>query len=72
MTPGIPELVHTTVKLLMVVGLTLYSLFAVIVVRQERLMAGVLEESFEPVLRILTMFHLIASIGVVLLAIVLL
>lgn len=53
-------------------GLGLYCIFAAIIVRQEQLMAHVLEEAFEPVLKLLTIIHLIASLGTFFLAIILL
>lgn len=59
-------------KLLTLVGLGVYSVFAGVMVRQEHLMADVLEEAFEPVLRIIVFVHLVASIAVLLLAVVLL
>lgn len=54
------------------VGLGLYSIFAAIIIRQEQLMANVLEESFEPVLRMLTIAHFVAAIGVFGIALILL
>lgn len=60
------------VKLLVLLGMGLYVIFSLIMVRQEQLMAHVLEEAFEPVLRALVLVHMIASIGVFLLAVILL
>lgn len=59
-------------KLLTLVGLGVYSVFAGVMVRQEHLMADVLEEAFEPVLRFIVLVHLVASVAVFLLAVVLL
>lgn len=59
-------------KILTLVGLGVYAVFSAIIVRQEHLMAGVLEEAFEPVLRIIVLAHFIASIAVLLLAVLLL
>lgn len=72
MTPSIMTIVLTTIKVFVLVGLGLYSIFAAIIIRQEQLMANVLEESFEPVLRMFTIAHFIASLGVLVIAIVLL
>ena len=72
MTPPIMTIILTTVKVFTLVGLGLYSIFAVIIVRQEQLMAHVLEESFESVLRMLTIAHFIASIAVFGIALILL
>lgn len=59
-------------KVLIIIGLLVYSVFAAVIYRQEQLMANVLEESFEPVLRILTIVHLIVSLGLLALSFVLL
>jgi hypothetical protein len=59
-----------SVKVLAIIGLMLYCIFAVIVVRQEQLMANVLEEYSESFLKILTLIHLFASLGVLILAII--
>ncbi|KKU96112.1 hypothetical protein A3A64_04760 [Candidatus Gottesmanbacteria bacterium RIFCSPLOWO2_01_FULL_48_11] len=72
MTPTLPTVVFLAVKLLALVGLGVYALFAGIMVRQEQLMGAVLEEAFEPVLRVVTIVHFVVSVGVLLLAIVLL
>ncbi|MBI4062626.1 hypothetical protein HY410_01775 [Candidatus Gottesmanbacteria bacterium] len=72
MTPSVTTAILTTVKILTLVGLGLYGIFAAIIVRQEQLMAAVLEESFEPVLRTLVIVHFAASIGLFLLALFLL
>jgi hypothetical protein len=65
---AIPAFVWLIVKILALVGLGLYVIFAGIIVRQEQLMANVLEENFEPVLRLLTIIHLVAAIAVFFLA----
>lgn len=64
----IPVVVALIVKLLAILGLILYAVFAGVMVRQENLMASVLEEGFEPVIRILTYLHLAAALGLILLA----
>lgn len=60
------------VKWLIVFGLSMYCLFAVVIIRQEQLMTIVLEEAFEPVLRLAAIIHLVASVVVFFAAILLL
>lgn len=72
MTPSVMTIVLTTVKVLTLVGLGLYSVFAVIMIRQEQLMAAVLEEGFEPILRLLTILHFAAAVGLLILALMIL
>lgn len=72
MTADITTIVLTTIKVLTLVGLGLYSIFAAIIVRQEQLMAAVLEEAFEPILRLLTILHFAAAIVLLILAIMIL
>jgi len=72
MTPELTSAILLTLKVFMLIGLGLYSLFAVVVIRQEQLMAAVLEESFEPVLRTLVIVHFAASVGLFLFALFLL
>lgn len=57
-------------KILTLVGLLVYVIFAAIMVRQEQLMAKSLEATYEPILRLLTLLHLAAAIGVFLLAVI--
>ncbi len=59
-------------KIFVLLGLGVYAIFALVMVRQEYLMAHVLEESFEPVLRFLVYLHLAAALGIFLLALVIL
>lgn len=61
-----------TIKLLILLGLVVYAIFAGILVRQEQLMADVLEETFEPILRILVLIHFLAALGIIGLALVIL
>ena len=49
------ELSLLFLKTFTIIGFTVYAIFAAVIVRQEQLMANVLEESFEPVLRTLVM-----------------
>lgn len=73
MTPVIvPSYVLLTLKILGIVGFLVYTIFAAVLVRQEQLMAHVLEEAFEPILRVLVIAHLIASVGLLLFAVILL
>ena len=60
------------VKWLVVFGIAMYCLFAAVIIRQEQLMAIVLEETFEPVLRLATIIHLVASVALFFAAILLL
>ena len=72
MTPPIMTIVLVTIKVLTLVGLGLYSIFAAIIIRQEQLMAAVLEEGFEPILRLLTILHFAAAVSLLILAIIIL
>lgn len=72
MTPEITGFFFIILKALFLFGLGLYIIFAFVIVRQEQLMAHVLEESFEPVLRLVCVLHLFAAIGVFPLALILL
>lgn len=65
---SLPQLVQTGVKIMVLIGLGLYSLFAVIMVRQEQLMDRVIDETFEPVLRVLVFLHLIVALGLLVFA----
>lgn len=68
----IPAAVLLGIKIFFLIGIGVYILFAGVMLRQEGLMAHVLEEGFEPVLRLLTILHLAAAIGVFIFAIILL
>lgn len=59
-------------KVFVLLGFAVYAIFAVVMVRQEYLMAHVLEESFEPFLRLLVFVHLVAAVGLFFLALVIL
>ncbi len=72
MSPDIVPAVLFLVKALVVLALIIYAIFAFVMVRQEHLMATVLEEKFEPVLRILTYIHLIASLATIVIALLIL
>ncbi len=61
-----------TIKILTVVGLSLYAIYGAIIIRQEELMSKVLAETSEPILRLLSIIHFIASLAVIVLALILL
>ncbi len=71
-----PQIVSASIlailKILVIVGILMYGIFAAVLVRQEQLMAHVLEETFEPVLRILVIVHLVAAAGLLVLSFILL
>jgi len=72
MNTDITVIASLILKILILLGLGVYGVFALIIVRQEHLMAHVLEESFEPVLRLLVYIHLAAAVGIFFLALVIL
>ena len=72
MTPDITSFIFLIVKSLVVFGFGLYIIFAFVILRQEQLMSRVLEEAFEPVLRLVSVLHFIAAIAVFFLALILL
>ena len=73
MTPTIiPSYILLTLKIFSIVGLLIYTVFAGVLVRQEQLMAHVLEEQFQPIIRTLVIAHLIATLALLLSAIILL
>lgn len=63
MLPSIVPVLSLGLKALVLIGLGLYGVFAIILVRQEQLMAKVLEEGFEPILRTLVIIHLLVSLA---------
>ena len=68
----VPAYMLLTLKILVIVALLIYSVFAGVLVRQEQLMANVLEEQFQPIIRTLVLVHLIAAVILLLLAFLLL
>lgn len=60
------------IKILTVISLLLYSVFAGIMVRQEQLMSKVLADTSEGFIRLLALIHVIAAVATVVLAIILL
>lgn len=72
MNTDLTTLAAVILKIFTLLGLGLYGVFAIIIIRQEQLMSHVLEEAFEPVLRALVLVHLIGAIALFFLAVVLL
>lgn len=72
MNTDLTTLAAVILKIFTLLGLGLYGVFAIIIIRQEQLMSHVLEEAFEPVLRVLAFVHFIGAIVLFLLAVVLL
>ncbi len=68
----IPPEAWLILKLFTLLGIAVYIVFAGVMVRQESTMAHVLEEGFEPVLRVLTYVHLALIIFLFFLALILL
>jgi hypothetical protein len=58
------------IKLSVLLLLGMYSVVAAIIVRQEQLMARVVEIPFSPLLRVIALVHLIAAIGVFFLSLI--
>jgi hypothetical protein len=69
---SLPVISWLILKIIVLIGIGVYTVFAGVVVRQERLMSHVLEEGFEPVLQALTYVHLAGAAAVFLLALILL
>lgn len=59
-------------KILVVIALFLYAMYAWIIVRQEQLMSKVMAETSEGIIRLLALIHLVSSIGLIILALILL
>jgi uncharacterized membrane protein len=72
MTPAMVGSIWLAVKVILIIAMVIYAIFAAIIVRQEQLMANVLEEASESILRVLSFVHLAASVAIVFLAIILL
>lgn len=72
MSPDVVPTVFLFIKALVVLALCIYAVFAFVMVRQEHLMATVLEEKFEPMLRLLTFIHFALSVGLIFLAVLVL
>ncbi len=61
-----------SLKVFVLVGIAVYAIFAAVIVRQEQLMAHVLEEKFEFVLKVLSILHLGAAVALFLFALIIL
>ncbi len=68
----IASLVLLIIKILILIAILVYTIVAAVIFRQEQLMAHVLEETFEPTLRVFTTIHLMASVALFFLALILL
>lgn len=60
------------IKILALLGFGIYFIYAAVIVRQERLMSAVIDEGFEPVIKGLVLIHLAASLGIIILALLVL
>lgn len=66
MTSGdIGSFLSIILKIMVVFGALLYSLFAFIIVRQEQLMSRVFVDNTEPIVRIVTYIHLVLSVSII-------
>lgn len=68
----LPTFALLGLKILVLVGIGVYAIFALVMVQQARLMSNILEDPFEMVLKAISLIHLVAAIGLFFLAIVLL
>lgn len=66
------EIVWEGIKILVWIGLGLYSLFAGIIVRQVMLMTDTLEVGFETPIRLIAILHLLFALGTFLFALLIL
>ena len=60
------------IKIFTLLGFGIYTVFALVIVRQERLMSAVIEEGFEPVIKSLAIIHFLGSIALFIFALILL
>ena len=60
------------VKLAILIMILLYGVFAAVIVRQEQLMAKVVEVPQSPLLRLVALVHLVVAIGTLFLSFILL
>ena len=67
-----PAIAFLGLKLLVLIGIGVYAIFALVMVQQAKLMVNVLEDPFEAVLKIISVSHLIAAVLLFLLALILL
>lgn len=68
----VPIAILLGLKILVLLGIGVYTVFAVVIIQQTRLMSSVLEDPFEKVLQFISLFHLVAAIGLFSLALILL
>jgi uncharacterized membrane protein YidH (DUF202 family) len=71
-SPEFPTVALFGLKILILVGIGVYAIFALVMVQQTRLMANVLEDPLEAVLKIISVSHLVAAVLLFLLALILL
>jgi hypothetical protein len=60
------------IKIFIIIFLSIYIIFSLVVVRQVQLMTKTLEVGFENQLKFLSLVHLMAAVGVLIFAIVIL
>ncbi len=72
MTGDFAGIFWLVIKAFTLLGLAIYIVFSLVIVRQERLMSAVIEEGFEPVIKTLALIHLLVSIALFVLALILL
>jgi hypothetical protein len=72
MTPTVLSSIMLFIKILVIIGLFVYTAFAAIIVRQEQLMTDVMDDGFDAVLKLLVFVHLAASVAVIFFAFILL
>ncbi len=60
------------IKIFIIIFLSIYIIFALVVVRQVQLMTKTLEVGFENQLKFLSLVHLMAAVGVLIFAILIL
>ena len=70
--PELSNLVWTVAKILVVFGLSLYVIFALVVVRQVQLMTKTIHMNFEIPVKFLVLVHLFFAIGVLIFALIIL
>ena len=69
---SLPVVAAFIAKIGVLLFLSLYALFAAIMVRQEHLMDKVIDETFEPILKVLVIVHLALAIGLLILSVIVL
>ena len=63
-------LVWTIVKLFFIIGLAVYSIFALVIVRQTQIMSTTVKLDFELAIKFLATLHLLLALGLLLFAII--